>query len=111
MNSHDIPLGEESVDERAAEAIRGFLISRIAGMTRLPEEKVDADTPISAYGLDSVHTLELVVEIEDWLGISVPDDLPWKHPTIRAIADELTSAGVPGDALTGIGEADGPSAA
>lgn len=113
MNSQDVrpdqePDGESTGAPVTEGEIRRFLVTRVAKIARLPEDKVDANTPISAYGVDSVHTVELVVEIEDWLGLTVPDNLPWTHPTITAIAGQLAAEGPPVD---GPGTAEGSTAA
>lgn len=69
--------------------IEAFLVERIAAMAQLPADRVARTEPIASFGVDSAHALELIVAIEEWLGLELPDDLAWRHPTVETIAREL----------------------
>lgn len=83
---------------RPAAEIRQFLIAGIARMTGIPADRVDSSVPIADTGVDSVRALELIGETEQWLGVELPDTLPWTHPTVDQIADHL--AGGPDQDVT-----------
>lgn len=80
------------------EQIQAFLVERIAAIARLPQHQVPPAEPLASFGVDSVHALELIDDIESWLGLELPDDLTWRHPTIEAIAKELATLASPGGA-------------
>jgi acyl-CoA synthetase (AMP-forming)/AMP-acid ligase II/acyl carrier protein len=43
---------------------------------------VDFEKPFGEYGLDSMTTIELSGEIEDWSGVQLTPVVAWNHPTI-----------------------------
>jgi acyl carrier protein len=88
-DNHPAPGGETPDGRPSADQVRRFLAERVAAMARIPADRVDVRAPIASFGIDSVHAIELVGDTEDWLGVPLPDDLPWSHPTIELIAEEL----------------------
>ncbi|MEE1838565.1 MULTISPECIES: acyl carrier protein [unclassified Streptomyces] len=98
MNTHDSSPGDGTGGGRpTAEEIQRFLAEHVSGMAGLPVGQVDVSAPIASFGIDSVHAIELVVTMEEWLGIPLPDNLPWSHPTIGMIAKELGAGGPPSE--------------
>ena len=96
MNTQDPSMGTGADGGRpTAEQIELFLTERVARMTGLPADRIDVSAPIASFGFDSVHAIELVVVTEEWLGVPLPDNLPWTHPTIEMIAKELGSGEPP----------------
>jgi acyl carrier protein len=69
-----------------------FLRGRVARMIGLTLDEVDPTAPLASIGVDSVHAMELVAELEEWLGTHVPDHLAWSYPTIALISEQLASA-------------------
>jgi acyl carrier protein len=69
-----------------------FLRGRVARMIGVTPEEVDPTAPLASIGVDSVHAMELVAELEEWLGTHVPDHLAWSYPTIALISEQLASA-------------------
>lgn len=51
--------------------------------------------PLARYGLDSIVALELVADLEDWLGGSLPHTLAWDCPTITAMAQCVAASATP----------------
>jgi amino acid adenylation domain-containing protein len=74
--------------------IQDWLVTHLARRLGIPPDRLDPHQPLLRYGLDSIVALELVADLEDWLGRSLPLTLIWDYPTIAAIAHYLaTSAG------------------
>lgn len=74
-----------------SDEVTEFLRARVARMVGLPAEDVDPTAPLPSIGVDSVHAMELVAELEEWLGIEVPDQLAWSYPTIALISEQLAT--------------------
>ncbi|GGK73225.1 acyl carrier protein [Mangrovihabitans endophyticus] len=71
----------------AGDDLRGWLTMAVARHLERPPAEVDASTPLSQYGLDSVHAFALAEEIEDHLGVAVEPTITLERPTI----DELVA--------------------
>lgn len=61
----------------------------IAAYLHVAEEQVGADVPLESLGLDSLGALELVFEIEEAFGVSVPDERIPELKTVRAVCDGI----------------------
>jgi acyl carrier protein len=61
----------------------------IASYLHLPEEQVGADVALESLGIDSLGALELVFQIEEAFGVSVPDERIPDFKTVRAICDGI----------------------
>ena len=56
------------------------------------EEKISADASfVDDLGADSLDTVELIMQIEEELGIEIPDDDAEKITTVQAAIDYLDS--------------------
>lgn len=76
----------DDIEHRVNEAITQALLATIPDRAGL-----DRDTPLStAAGLDSVQIMNLVMEIEDTLDISVPVDVLADTHTLNELAKKLT---------------------
>ena len=56
---------------------------------KLPEPPADLKKSFVSYGMDSVHAMMLVGDLEDYLGRRLPPTLAWNHPTVEALAGYL----------------------
>lgn len=54
-----------------------------------PGSRVDPDRPFTDLGLDSTGVHALVGDLEDELGVPVPPEAVFDHPTVRDLADHL----------------------
>jgi acyl carrier protein len=78
--------GSRQIDE---EKLREWLVSRAAHYAKLDNAEIDADTPLSQYGLDSVSAVALAVDLEDEFGIVLGVDTLWKYPTVNLVVEML----------------------
>ena len=69
------------------------LRSRVASVLEMAPDKVDPDRPLLTMGLDSLTAIDLKVEIEDSLGVTLPLARLLEGASIRDLADEAVSQG------------------
>jgi acyl carrier protein len=73
------------------DAIRQWLVDRIARALELGGERIDVETPFARLGLDSRTAVGISGELERWLGRRLSPTLIWDFPTIAALARHLYS--------------------
>lgn len=71
------------------EAIRTWLVERIASEMEIAAEEIDVREPFSSYGLDSRTAVGLSGDLERWLGRPLLATLTWDYPTIELVAKHL----------------------
>lgn len=69
--------------------IERWLIAHIARLADESAHDIDVHQPFSHYALDSLATVELTADIEDWLGLRLPPTLVWDYPTISVLSRHL----------------------
>ena len=74
-----------------AAMLRDRILGRVAALTGLPAEALDADTPLRELGLDSVAAVELADALSVGLAKTVEVTALFEHPTARALAAFLLS--------------------
>ena len=67
----------------------------IARELKLERGQIDADKTFVRYGMDSVHAMMLVGDLEEHLGRRLPPTLAWDHPTLEALAAHLAQSPEP----------------
>ncbi|MFE6871587.1 acyl carrier protein [Kitasatospora sp. NPDC057692] len=75
--------------DTSPQAIRGWLVDRVAYYLDVTPAEVDADAELAELGLDSVYALTLCGDVEDRFGLVVEPTMAWDHPTINAITAHL----------------------
>jgi|TARA_B110000908_G_C10159366_1_gene405246 acyl carrier protein len=55
-------------------SVKDTVLEIISAETKTPVEEIDLKADIRDMGIDSLATVEIVVEIEDQLGIEIPED-------------------------------------
>lgn len=70
--------------------IERWLADYVAKAARINPAAVDAERPFSHYDLDSVATVEMTADIEDWLGVQLEPTVIWDYPNIAALAGHLS---------------------
>jgi phthiocerol/phenolphthiocerol synthesis type-I polyketide synthase C len=86
----------------SGEAIRTWLVARIAELLRIDARDVDLHKPLANFGLNSVQAVSLSGELEDWLGTQLAPTLLYDYPTIDTIAAHLGGEDEPGASATGV---------
>ena len=75
--------------------VEQWLIQRLAALAKRSVHEIDVALPFSYYELDSLRTVQLTAELEDWLGRALPVTLVWDYPNTRALALHLSQEQVP----------------
>jgi acyl carrier protein len=60
--------------------------------SRLRLPKIDPDVPLANYGLDSVRSIELIVELESVFDVHISDEQAAEMRTLRDVADQVSAA-------------------
>ncbi|TAF08876.1 MAG: phosphopantetheine-binding protein [Nostocales cyanobacterium] len=90
QNSNSKPDTMNSID-----AIQGWLVNQISKQLNISSETIKVTEPLTRYGLDSIDSVTIVGDMEDWLGAELPSTLLWDYPTIEKAAKYLVEeAGV-----------------
>ncbi|CAM4075117.1 type I polyketide synthase [Kibdelosporangium persicum] len=72
-----------------AARLREWLVRAIAAVCRIDPSEVDADRPLTEYGLTSREAVQLAGDLSDVLGRELPATLVWRHSTIAALTAAL----------------------
>ncbi|HSM56063.1 MAG TPA: amino acid adenylation domain-containing protein [Candidatus Sulfomarinibacteraceae bacterium] len=83
--------------------IEQWLATHLAARLQTTPDRIDPHRPFVEYGLDSVQAVELVAELEEWLGRSLPPTLVWDYPNVAQLAaflaqEQAAPATTPGHA-------------
>ena len=79
-------------DTKLQDDIRDWMIDYLAKKLRSDRNAIDIDTQFIDYGLDSVDSMKIVGELEDYLGFELSPSLPYEYPTIKALTAALADA-------------------
>ena len=69
--------------------MESLILGHLARALRMPEERIDSETPFRSLGLDSLMGLELRNRLETELGVALPATLIWRDPTVSALSQHL----------------------
>lgn len=73
-------------------AIEGWLLQWLTARGNPENGAADREKPLADYGLDSLATMELAGDIEDWLGIELTPMMAWDYPTAARLAPHLAAS-------------------
>ncbi|MCB0488006.1 MAG: acyl carrier protein [Cyclobacteriaceae bacterium] len=69
--------------------VREFIRSKVAETLSVRSEDINPDEEFMSIGLDSMHAIFLIDEIEKKFGIEINPHSFWEHPTINSFAANL----------------------
>ncbi|MGI5152400.1 acyl carrier protein [Plantactinospora sp. CA-294935] len=78
-----------TIQDTSVEAIRTWLVGRIAFYLQRPAEEIDTDAPLVEIGLDSVYAMTLSGDVEERFDLEVEPTMAWDHPNVNALAGYL----------------------
>ena len=87
-----------------APAIEQFLIAEVAKALKLQQSSIDPTRSLLYYGVDSVTTVMLAANLEDWLGLSINPEIVYNLPVIRHLAAELAQQHLGAAPLPGLAD-------
>ena len=77
--------GAAAVEREIAAWMRGYL----ADLLELEIGEIDDETSFDRYGLDSLASVGMIGDLEEWLGYELDPALISDHPSIKALAHVL----------------------
>ncbi|BAB75758.1 phosphopantetheine-binding protein [Anabaena sp. FACHB-709] len=75
----------------AVDTIQGWLVNQIATQLNINAQTIKVTEPLTRYGLDSIDSVTIVGELEDWLDAELPPTLLWDYPTIEKASQYLVN--------------------
>ncbi|WP_434391680.1 beta-ketoacyl synthase N-terminal-like domain-containing protein [Melittangium boletus] len=69
-----------------------WLRQLLARELKLEEARIGSETDFEALGVDSIHVIELVTKMDEWLGVKLDPTLPLVHRTLAQLRDHLVEA-------------------
>ena len=63
--------------------LKEFLVERVSSALRIKKNDLDPDMAFSKYGLESIDSVILAMEIEEEIGIPLEPSLLWEYNTIN----------------------------
>ncbi|WP_438018420.1 SDR family NAD(P)-dependent oxidoreductase [Sorangium sp. So ce315] len=84
--------------EGTSEAVQAWLVNIVARELRLDPRRIDVQTPLPDYGVDSVMLVQLVRPVAERVGAPIDPSVLFEHPTIDAFSGWLL--GRHGEALS-----------
>ena len=74
-----------------AEQLEDWLIQRVARLLAQDVDDIDPDMPFNSLGLDSINVMDLIVELDDLLGVEIESTIVWDYPTIRLLCGHVAA--------------------
>ena len=66
-----------------------FLQNSIAAETKLDSSQINIDQSLGAFGLDSINSVYILHQLEDFLQIELNALLFWDYPTVRSLSSYI----------------------
>lgn len=73
---------EEIIEEKATE----FFQNQIATFIKLPPHRIQIETPLEKYGVESIHMVQLITHLEETFG-PLPKTLFFEYQSVKAISN------------------------
>jgi len=78
--------------------IREWCAQEVAQILGIASSQIDPDVKFARLGLDSANAMQLILALEEHLGIELYPEMVFDHPTIAELARQLfIEAGGKGD--------------
>jgi acyl carrier protein len=87
MEQSAADLGAAAIEREIARWMKSYL----ADLLEIAISELDEETSFDRYGLDSLASVGMVGDLEEWLGSELDPALTSDYPSIKALARELAS--------------------
>ncbi len=67
-----------------------FLQKSIAAETKLDINQINIDQSLGAFGLDSINSVYILHQLEDFLQIELSALVFWDYPTVRSLSNYIS---------------------
>ena len=81
---------------RSSAEIQNWLLDKLAEELETDRSQIQVNEPILAQGIDSMHVVAIVAQLEDWLGIRFSSNPLEDYPSIEALSQSLGANDEPG---------------
>jgi acyl carrier protein len=71
--------------------IRRWCTAEVARILEIAPEQIDQDVKFARLGLDSANSVQLIMALEEHLGIELDPEMVFDYPTITALARRLAN--------------------
>lgn len=71
--------------------IQEYLVSYLAELLEIEPDDIEISTPFARYRLDSVVSVALIGDLEEWLERELKPTLVYDYPTIEALSQYLSA--------------------
>ena len=96
------------LDIQSLESVKRWLAGWMEAELGLDHREIDPAQAFLSYGMDSMHAMMLVGDLEGGIGMRLPPTLVWDYPTIQDLAGHVVglaaaprSPGGPADTRSG----------
>lgn len=72
--------------KRTAAEIQEWMVAWVSRRAGMDPAAIDAQAPLTRYGLDSLATVRLLADLEAWLGFQLRDNPFVDYPSIDELA-------------------------
>src|SRR5262249_34435646 len=76
--------------QHTAQEIREWLLSALAQRLGIERQRIDIHAPLAQYGLDSLATVHLAGDLQQWLGYPLSPTLAYEYPSIEQLSQYLS---------------------
>ena len=76
-------------NSRREAEIQAWLVDRLAQALKIDPAIINIKVQFDQYGVDSLAAVNLVGELEEWLGRELSPTLPYEYPTAESLARHL----------------------
>src|SRR5436309_3250357 len=79
------------LDVQSVESVEQWLAGWTEGELGLDRREIDPTRAFLSYGIDSMHAMMLVGDLEGGIGMRLPPTLVWDYPTIQDLAGHVAA--------------------
>ncbi|OGB22697.1 MAG: polyketide synthase [Burkholderiales bacterium RIFCSPLOWO2_02_FULL_57_36] len=83
------------MENRTSADISVWMSDYLARQLSIARNAVDVRRSFDQYGIDSASALQMVGDLEDYLGHELSPSLPYQYPTIESLSDALANMANP----------------
>lgn len=74
--------------------VQSWIITWLQNNAGITEDVIELDKPFADYHLDSVTSVELSYDLEEWSGKELSVTTVWNYPTINQMSAYLSNSGI-----------------
>ena len=76
---------------RSQDQVQEWLVKWLQNNAGIPLDSIDIDKPFADYNLDSLTSVELSYDLEEWSEKELTATVVWNYPTINKMSEYLSN--------------------